>query len=165
MENNLKTQDIIPNYKDKYYIQAKETLQKLKTLSAEYSGLDNLYDMDSMERIKRQMTAQLELLGEHYARVKSYKSIGDYLEEQRKALKADTVGIIVDGSSVSVNQAEKLVYGHQYYKDRMSLIIQLRRFFILVETMYERHTDTLNNLRQSISLCRKDPNFQPVENA
>ena len=162
----LKTTDIVSNYNEKHFREAKATLDKLHKCTLDYINLDNLYDVESLERIKREMTGHLELMGEHYARVKKYKSIGDYLEEQRKELKSDTINLIIEEEkgNISTNQAEKLVYGHKHYQDRLELMLEIKSFFIKVEIMYERYSDTLNNIRQSISLCRKDPNFKPVEN-
>lgn len=157
--------NILPGFKTKYYQQAKETLDALHKCSMEYTSMDNLYDMEGLERVKRDMTAHLELLGAHYARMKKYKTIGDYLEEQRKALKAETIEIILKDatSKTSTNQAEKVVYAHPNYQEKLEMVLQIKGFFIKVEIMYERYTDTLNNIRQSIALCRKDPNFKPVE--
>lgn len=162
---SLKTTDIVANYKEKWFTQAKETIDHLHKLTMVYSKMDNLYDVEGLERVKRDMTAHLEHMGSHYARVKKYKTIGDYLEEQRKELKSETINLLMEesNSSLSTNQAEKLVYGHKHYKDRLKLIVEIKAFFIKVEIMYERYSDTLNNVRQSISLCKKDPNFRLVE--
>lgn len=161
--SELTVKDLVPNYSQKHFESAKEVMDKLHEDTMAYAALDNLYDLESMERIKRDMTAHLEYLGEHYARVKKYKTIGDYLEELRKKIKAEAIEILAAEDGISINQAEKVVYNAKYYQDRLKVIEQLKGFFIKVEVMYERYTDTLNNIRQSISLCRKDPNFKPVE--
>ena len=159
----IKVGDLVPNYSEKHYKEATEVLKCLHEDTMSYASLDNLYDMETMERIKRTMVGNLELLGEHYARVKKFKTIGDYLEEVRKAVKAEAIEVICDEQGISINQAEKVVYNHPYYKERVEVMQQLKSFFILVEIKYERYSDTLNNIRQSLSLVRKDPNFKPVE--
>lgn len=163
-KKQITTTDIVPGYKEKYFVQAKATMDKLHALTMEYAEMDNLYDVEGMERIKRQMTGQLEFMGDHFARTKKYKTIGDYLEEQRKELKSDTISLIVEESksNLSTNQAEKLVYGHSNYQEKLRLMFEIKAFFIKVEVKYDRYVDTLNNIRQSLSLCRKDPNFQPI---
>lgn len=162
---SIKTNDILPNYSEKHFREAKATMDLLHETTLEYVQMDNLYDVEGLEKVKRKMTGYLELLGSHYARSKRYKTIGDYLEEQRKELKADTIDLLVEEGkgALSTNQAEKLVYSHKYYKERLAAMLQIKSFFIKVEVMYERYSDTLNNIRQSISLCKKDPNFRLVE--
>lgn len=155
--------DIVHNYSEKNFHEAKEILEQLHKCTVAYSKMDNLYDVEGLETIKREMTAYLETLGEHFARVKKFKTMGDYLEEHRKAIKSETISLIVDKSSLSTNQAEKVVYDEPYYKERMEALLQLKGFFNKVEIMYDRYSDTLNNIRQSISMCRKDPNFKPIE--
>ena len=161
----IKTTDIVPHYKEAYFKEAKSTLAALSKCTDTYIKMDNLYDVEGLETVKREMVGHLELLGAHYARVKRYKTMGDYLEESRKRIKSETVAYIVGNSStkISTNQAEKVVYEHPQYVEKLAMIQQIRGFFFEVEERYHRYVDTLNNVRQSISLCRKDPNFKPVE--
>ena len=162
---SVKTTDIVPNFKQKHFLEAKATMDALHKSTMEYVNMDNLYDVEGLERVKREMTGHLELMGEHFARTKKFKTIGDYLEEQRKQLKSETISLLIEESKakLSTNQAEKLVYGHAHYQEYLKLMFEIKAFFIKVEVMYDRYSDTLNNIRQSISLCRKDPNFQPIE--
>jgi hypothetical protein len=155
--------DLVPNYSKKHFDEATAIMQELHEDTMAYASLDNLYDLETMERLKRSMVGHLEFLGEHYARVKKFKTIGDYLEETRKSIKAEAIDLIVNEEGLSVNQAEKVVYNNEFYKERVEAMQQLKAFFIKVEVMYERYTDVLNNIRQSLSLVRKDPNFKPPE--
>lgn len=166
----LKTTDILPEYKEKYFHEAKEILKQLKLCTRKYHDMDNLYDVDGLEAVKREMGGYLENLGEHFARIKRYKTMGDYLEEHRKAVKSEAIDLLVKTSEedatvskISQNQAEKVVYNSPYYKERLAMILQIKGFFSKIEIMYERYVDVMNNIRQSISMCKKDPNFKPVE--
>tara|TARA_R100000656_G_scaffold29994_1_gene26262 strand:+ start:177 stop:695 length:519 start_codon:yes stop_codon:yes gene_type:complete len=166
----LKTTDILPEYKEKYFNQAKEVLKNLKECSERYHSMDNLYDVDGLEQVKRDMGGYLENLGEHFARVKRYKTMGDYLEEHRKAIKSEAIDRIVLNSrqdesvdKISQNQAEKIVYNSDYYKQRLDMLLQIKGFFSKIEIMYERYVDVMNNIRQSVSMCKKDPNFKPID--
>lgn len=160
--SDLKVSHLV-SYPEGYFVEIKGIMQKLHALNVEYTTADSLYDLEGLERIKRGFTAQLELLANHYARTKRFKTMGDYLEETRKQVKAEAINILVKDEGISINQAEKVVYGFKYYQDRIALMEALKAFFIRVEVMYNNYKETLNSVVQSISLCKKDPNYRPVE--
>ena len=148
------------NYPERFFIEVKDTLLNLKNLSAEYVGMDNLYDLEGLERVKREMTGQLEFLAEHHARTKKFKTGGDYLEETRKFIKSEAIALIVEREVVSINQAEKVVYQDAYYKKRVNLMGGVKSFFIKVEIMYRHYQDVLSSVVQSISSGKKDSNYK-----
>lgn len=151
-------------YPEKFFIQVKDILVELKTLSNEYTTMDNLYDLEGLETLKRNMTAQLEFLAEHHARTKKFKTGGDYLEETRKFIKSEAIALIVEKEGVSINQAEKVVYQDMYYKERVQLMEGLKAFFIKVEIMYRHYQDTLSSVVQSIASGKKDSNYKYASN-
>jgi len=161
--SELKVSSLV-DYPEKYFLEIKAILHKLHQVTVAYSSADALYDIEGLERLKREATAQLELLANHYARTKRFKTMGDYLEETRKQVKAETIKLICQNEGLSVNQAEKMVYAEDFYKERIALMETLKAFFIRVEIMYENYKNLLKSIIQSISLCKKDPNYKPVEN-
>jgi hypothetical protein len=148
------------DYPEKYFIQVKDNLLKLKDLSAQYVEMDNLYDLEGLERLKRDMTAQLEFLAEHHARTKKFKTSGDYLEEHRKFIKSEAIALKVEEDGISINQAEKVIYEYPYYKERVELMVNVKAFFIKVEIMYRHYQDVLSSVVQSIASGKKDSNYK-----
>lgn len=161
---DLKVSDLV-DYPEKNFSQVKDCLVKLKELTEVYTTMDSLYDLEGLERLKRDMIAQLEFLAEQYSKVKKYKTGGDYLEETRKFLKSQAIVLLVNesDSKVSNNQAEKEIYAYPYYKDRVDLMQNIKSYFIKVELMFNIYKDVLDSVRQSISLCKKDVNYKPIE--
>jgi len=158
----LKVTDLV-DYPQKFFIEVKDNLIALKILSAAYVEMDNLYDLEGLERIKRDMTAQLEFLAEHHARTKKFKTGGDYLEEVRKFVKSEAIALIVEREKISINQAEKVVYEDTYYRERVHLMEDVKAFFIKVEVMYRHYQDVLSSVVQSISSGKKDSNYKYVD--
>lgn len=157
-KSTLKVSDLV-DYPEKFFIQVRDCLKLLKEYSTEYSTMDNLYDLEGLETLKRKMTAQLELLAEHHARTKKFKTGGDYLEETRKFIKSQAIDLIAEEEQISVNQAEKIVYKYAYYKERVDLMQGVKSFFIKVEVMYRHYQDVLSSVVQSIASGKKDSNY------
>lgn len=162
-ENKLKVTDLVA-YPEKFFIQVRDCLKLLKTYSNEYVTMDNLYDLEGLETLKRKMTAQLELLAEHHARTKKFKTGGDYLEEVRKFIKSEAISLVAEEEGLSVNQAEKVVYNYSYYKERVDLMADVKAFFIKVEVMYKHYQDVLSSVVQSIASGKKDSNYKYTTN-
>lgn len=158
-KKKLVVSDLV-KYPEKFFIEIKDILTKLKDLSEDYVTMDNLYDLEGLETIKRKMTAQLEFLAEHHARTKKFKTGGDYLEETRKFVKSEAIALIVERESISINQAEKVVYQDSYYLERVKLMENVKAFFIKVEVMYKHYQDVLSSVVQSVSSGKKDSNYK-----
>lgn len=158
-ESKLKVTDLV-DYPEKFFIQVRDCLKLLKEYSNDYVNMDNLYDLEGLESLKRKMTAQLELLAEHHARTKKFKTGGDYLEEVRKFIKSEAINLVAEEEGLSVNQAEKVVYNYSYYKDRVDLMKDVKAFFIRVEVMYKHYQDVLSSVVQSIASGKKDSNYK-----
>ena len=142
-----------------------QALAELRLHTATYVGMDDLYDLEGLERLKRNMVAQLELLSAHFSVTKKFKTMGDYLEETRKFLKSQAIQVVIAESKekISINQAEKAVYACNYYIEGVSLMSKVKAFFIRVEVMYNFYQNTLSNVVQSISLCKKDNNYKYIK--
>ena len=152
------------NFPQKKVIEIKNTLVKLQEHAKTYVEMDDLYDLEGLEKVKRQMIAQLELLSSYYSSTKKYKTMGDYLEETRKFVKSESIALIVKSDGISINQAEKTVYASNYYKERVELMSKLKAFFINVEVMYNYYQNTLSSVVQSVSLCKKDNSYKYINN-
>lgn len=160
--SDLKVSSLV-KFPEKKFTEIKNVMQSLHQVNIKYVKADSLYDLDGLERLKREATGHLELLANHYATTKKFKTMGDYLEETRKQVKAEAINLLVEQEQISINQAEKTVYSFEYYKERVELMETLKAFFIRIEVMYNLYQTMLHNIVQSISLCKKDPNYKPNE--
>lgn len=161
--SELKVNDLI-DYPEAKFVEAKEIIDICHEITTRYISMDNLYDADGLEELKRELTAQLELFASHFATVKRFKTKGDYLEELRKQVKAEAIIKLTEEEGISINQAEKVVYASEYYTNRIKLMESLKSWFIKIDTLYINYKDMLNSIIQSISLVRKDPNYRPADN-
>lgn len=126
-------------------------MKELDTLGREYISLLDSPSPERLEAIKRVYGGYLTTLSTYFAKVKAFKFNGDYLEEQRKRVKSETISLIVSRDKISTAAAEKLVYAEPYYKKRVELMEDLKKFFIRVELKYDRYRDTSRDLYQSVS--------------
>lgn len=163
--NKLKVSELI-DYPEKFFVQVKDCIKELQALSKKYVEMDTLYDVEGLEQLKRDVTAQLEFLANHYSRTKKFKTGGDYLEETRKFLKSKSILLLVGDNErgLSNNQAEKEIYAYPYYKDRVDLMQDVKSYFINIEVMYGHYKTMLSSIVQSISLCKKEANYKYVNN-
>lgn len=164
MENKKLVVSDLVNFPQKKVIEIKNTLVKLQEHTKMYVEMDDLYDLEGLEKVKRQMIAQLELLSGYFSSTKKYKTMGDYLEETRKFVKSESIALIVKSDGISINQAEKTVYASNYYKERVELMSKLKAFFINIEVMYNYYQNTLSSVVQSVSLCKKDNSYKYINN-
>lgn len=146
-----KISDIVKNFTEKNYENTKIILKSLKRLGDEYASLEDMATPDRLEQIKREMGSNLTSLTTYYSKIRAYKSNHEYLEEARKQIKSDTVKLVIDRDKVSSAAAEKVVYSEDFYKERVELMQDLKIFFYLVELNYQRYSDTLMHIYQSIS--------------
>lgn len=139
------------NFTEKDLVNTKALMSELDTLGKEYISLLDTPNPERLEGIKRQYGGYLTTLASYFSRIKCFKYQGDYLEEQRKRLKSEAVLLIVERDKVSTASAEKTVYAEEYYKVRMNLMEDLKKFFIKVELKYDRYRDTARDIYQSVS--------------
>lgn len=150
-KNTLKVGDIVKNFTD---VEVKNTsliLNKLKELGDEYANLQDMATPERLEEMKREIGSYLTSLSTYYSKIKCYKSNHEYLEEERKQIKSDAIKLLVDNKSMSVAAAEKVVYSEDFYKDRVELLQKVKKFFWNVELKYQRYSETLRDIYQSVS--------------
>lgn len=139
------------NFTEKDLTNTKALMKELDTLGKEYISLLDMPNPERLEAIKRHYGGHLTSLASYFSRIKCFKYQGDYLEEQRKRLKSEAVLLIVERDKVSTASAEKTVYAEEYYKVRMNLMEDLKKFFIKVELKFDRYRDTARDIYQSVS--------------
>ena len=159
MDNNSITVNDLVKFNEKDLINTKELMNKLDTLGKEYISLLDTPNPERLEAIKRLFGGNLTTLASYFSRIKCFKYQGDYLEEQRKRLKSETVLLIIERDKVSTASAEKTVYAEKYYIDRMNLMEDLKKFFIRVELKYDRYRDTARDIYQSVSQQNQERKF------
>lgn len=156
--NRIKVSDII-DLSNKTIENMDATIKRLKELTDDYYRSD---DITSLEKIKREFVSQLQYMASLFSHVKKYKgSNHTYLESAIKRIKAEAIDILMaNGSKVTV--AEREVYAHPYYTDRMAVAEQLIRLFIKFELLYDQFSATLQCIVQSISVANKDYSNQKI---
>lgn len=132
-----------------------ETVEKLQNMSETY---EHLWDIESLEKLKREYNSTLQYFGTLYANTKVYKGPNHtYLETAVKKLKSQTIGLIEE-TGKSMTAAEKLYVNHPHFEQWFPNINNLIKFFIEVEVKYERFSGTLQCIIQSVSVARGDFN-------
>ena len=150
MQESLTVKDLI-KFSDKDYENTMSLMSELDVLGKEYISLLDKPSPERLEAIKRQYGGYLTSLATYFAKIKCFKYQGDYLEEQRKRIKSETIQLVVERDHVSTASAEKTVYSEIYYKERIDLMESLKKFFIRVELKYDRYRDTARDIYQSVS--------------
>lgn len=150
MENSVTVKDLV-NFSERDLNNTKMLMSRLDTLGKEYISLLDSPNPDRLEAIKREFGGNLTTLATYFSRIKCFKYQGDYLEEQRKRLKSEAVILIMDRDKISTAAAEKIVYAEEYYKARVTLMEELKKFFIKVELKYDRYRDVSRDIYQSVS--------------
>lgn len=156
----LKVSDLV-NFSQKDYIETKKVLKILNDMVKEYvDGMDNI---ELLEDLKRRFNGQMVYFGTYYAKVRCFRENYEYLEGQRKRLKAEAINHLIKNSEekVSTASAEKLVYGYPYYKSRLDLLEDIKEFFYKVDLSYYNFQDVQRSIYQSVSLLSKQRDSTP----
>jgi hypothetical protein len=163
MSNNteeiLSVKDLV-RFEEKDFNNTKILMAELDKLGKEYISLLDTPNPERLEAIKRTYGGYLTSLATYYSKIKAFKYQGDYLEEQRKRIKSETIQLIIDRDKVSTAAAEKVVYAEEYYKKRIDLMEELKKFFIKVELKYDRYRDTARDIYQSVSQNNQERRIQ-----
>lgn len=150
----LKVSDVI-DFSEEDYKETKRLIRLMNKMVLEY--VDNVDNPDALEALKRNFNAQLMYLATFYAKILCYREQFQYLESQRKELKAIAIQVMMrEDSSIKYTNAEKTVYAFSYYSDRMKLLEKLKNFFYLVELMYKNYENTQRSIYQSVSHLNKE---------
>jgi hypothetical protein len=153
--NILKVSDLV-KFSEKDYLETKKTLGVMDEMVKEYvNGTDSL---DELENLKRRFNGYLVYLAGYYSKIRCFRENFEFLEAQRKRIKSEAIEDLIRGSETKLTQsaAEKVVYSHPYYIERISLIEQLKRFFYLVDLSYQNYQDVQRSIYQSISVVSKE---------
>lgn len=138
------------------FIQTKSILKNLSILSEEYHFMEDMYDPNQLEIIKRKFDREMQHLASKFAKVKKFKgSSHTYLDDVRKKIKGEALQLLLDDGA-KITSAETLVYKSKYYLDRVNLMEDIKEFMISVELMYERYDTTYNSIVQSLSAAKKE---------
>lgn len=153
-EETIKVSDLV-QFSQKDYIETKRVLKLMNEMVQRY--VDNLDNLETLEDLKRKFNGQMVYLAGFYAKVKCYRENHDYLEAQRKRLKADAVKRMVRESEekLSTAAAKELVYDFPYYKDRLDVLEDIKQFFYKVDLSYSNYQDVQRSIYQSVSLLSK----------
>ena len=159
MDNTPITVKDLVKFTERDLTNTKILMSNLDKLGLEYISLLDTANPERLEGIKREYGGNLTTLSTYFSRIKCFKYQGDYLEEQRKRLKSEAVILIVERDKVSTAAAEKVVYAEEYYKIRMNLMEDLKKFFIKVELRYDRYRDISRDIYQSVSQQNQERKF------
>jgi hypothetical protein len=153
--NVLKVSDLV-KFSEKDYLETKKTLGVMDEMVKEYvKGTDSL---DDLENLKRRFNGYLVYLAGYYSKIRCFRENFEFLEAQRKRIKSEAIEDLIRGSETKLTQsaAEKVVYSHPYYIERITLLEQLKRFFYLVDLSYQNYQDVQRSIYQSISVLSKE---------
>lgn len=153
--NVLKVSDLV-KFSEKDYLETKKTLGVMDEMVKEYvRGTDSL---DELENLKRRFNGYLVYLASYYSKIRCFRENFEFLEAQRKRIKSEAIEFLIKNSEEKISQsaAEKVVYSHPYYIERITLIEQLKRFFYLVDLSYQNYQDVQRSIYQSISVLSKE---------
>lgn len=153
--NILKVSDLV-KFSEKDYLETKKTLGVMDEMVKEYvKGTDSL---DELENLKRRFNGYLVYLAGYYSKIRCFRENFEFLEAQRKRIKSEAIEDLINNSETKLTQsaAEKVVYSHQYYIERITLLEQLKRFFYLVDLSYQNYQDVQRSIYQSISVLSKE---------
>ena len=151
----LKVSDLV-NLSREDFLETKRILKNLISLSNDYHSMDDMYDPNQLEIIKRKFDREMQHLAPKFAKVKKFKgSSHTYLDDVRKKIKGEALQILLD-EGAKITSAETLVYKSKYYIDRVNLMEDIKEFMISVELMYERFDTTYNSIIQSLSSAKKE---------
>lgn len=151
--SELKVGDLVP-LKQSLYDNTLVVVEELLKLVKEYRDAD--LDPYALETIKKEFIGYMFSFAGFFSQIKCYKSDSHtFLSETRKRIKAEALDILLNEGQ-KVTAAESLVYGTKYYKERVTLLEEIKAFMIkmdLYETLFQ---STLQAIIQSLSAARKE---------
>ena len=174
-KSSLKVSDLVSFSKQDYEL-AKVVIRELellikggtKRVGEESVVVTGYYQMQGsqnpteLEDLKIKFLSHMSTLTDIYAKVKAFKGNDHvYLSDARKEFKAEALKLLLRDpkESVKITEAKEIVYASEYYKDRIHLTEQIRKFFIEVDEKYEFFSTVLSLLQQTISVVSKDYEF------
>lgn len=157
--SSIKITDIV-DIKEATIQKLKAVMDTLSALSLQYRETDDLY---ALEHLKREFLGHLQYMADQYARIKVYKgSNHTYLESAIKRFKAETLDILLtEGNKITT--AEKSLYLHKYYTERLAVAEKVIAFCLTVELAFEQYNLVFSAIVQSISVASKDLTHQKMQ--
>lgn len=151
----LKVSDLI-NFSEKDYLETQKTLTIMDDMVREY--VNNTNDLDQLEILKRKFNGYQVYLATYYSKIKCYMENYQYLDSQRKRLKAEAIEHMMKSSEekLTFSRAEAMVYNYPYYIERIKLIEKLKIFFHKVDMAYNNYNNVQRSIYQSISILSKE---------
>lgn len=151
----LKVSDLVA-FGEKDYIETKKTLKIMDDMVKEY--VNSTDSLDQLESLKKRFNGYLVYLAGYYSKIRCFRENFEFLEAQRKRIKSEAIEDLIRNSDEKLSQsaAEKVVYSHPYYIERITLLEQLKRFFYLVDLSYQNYQDVQRSIYQSISVLSKE---------
>lgn len=118
--------------------------------------LDPLEQLLELENIKRQHGAELSYFMRFYSPVSSFRENHEFMSNERKGLKSRCIDELTKSGNNSTT-AERLVYDSNTYKEGISSIQDIKKFFIYVWETYQLHSQVISrSIHQSISTLQKE---------
>ena len=151
----LKVSDLVA-FGEKDYIETKKTLKIMDDMVKEY--VNSTDSLDQLESLKKRFNGYLVYLAGYYSKIRCFRENFEFLEAQRKRIKSEAIEDLIRNSDEKLSQsaAEKVVYSHPYYIERITLLEQLKRFLYLVDLSYQNYQDVQRSIYQSISVLSKE---------
>lgn len=159
-QKELKVSDLI-SFSEADYQETNKTLSIMNEMVKEY--IANTDNLEQLELLKRKFNGYQVYLATYYSKIKCFMENYQYLEAQRKRLKAESIDNLIKSSDekISFSQAEKMVYNHPYYIERVKLIEDIKKFFHKVTLQYDNYNDVQRSIFQSISILSKERQLTP----
>jgi hypothetical protein len=160
MESKITVKDLV-NISSATIDSLNEVMKELTDLCETYTMTDELL---LLEQLKREVLSKLQYMATLFAKIKVFKGPNHtYLENSIKRFKAETITMILE-SGGNITSAEKKVYTHPYYIERIKVAEKVIAFCITVELAFDHYTSTLSAIIQSISVASKDYSHQRMVN-
>lgn len=152
----VKVSDVVPSLKESTVSAIKESIGRLKSISNEYTNMQDLQDPFVLEKIKRDFDSELTNMATLFSKIKRYKGGQHvYLEDTRKRIKSEIISKLMSPPlNLKTTQAETAIYSNEEYVAKMEIIENLRGFMTNVELLYDRYESTFNSIIQSQSLAK-----------
>jgi len=159
--------DVVSNIKEKDLEAIATAIKKLNALTEEYSKNNSTVDYDSLELLKRRFNGELLYFTNLYGTIRKFKGVNHaYFEDAIKRVKSEAIDLMlhsideVTGAKYNVTSAERKVYSHPYYTERLELISRLKQSFEKADALHSYYQGVLQSLIQSVSVAAKEFNNQ-----
>lgn len=110
--------------------------------------------------LQKEHSAILSEFINYYAPISAYKENFEFLQAQRKTLKAEIIKLLIHEGSTPTN-AERVVYADERYKEGVKDLEQIKTFFIHVSETFEYHLKVFSReVYQTVSVMQKEREYE-----